>query len=248
MSSHKKQEGVSVLLVVFIIVAITFLGLIFVSLLTTGSEVASREVDSLEAIYVAEGAMEATISSLRQAPPATFWVWNDGYLARALGAGTADVEVLQYEHDDTDDVDALNPDCIDFVSTIVSTGANPARTIYVTLYWETTDDLDIALFDDDTCGAGAGVEITATATVTKTNTETIRYRMQNADGDYHWSVEVSNNDTGPSDYTLSISHPDDTETVLTAAQFTAASWRSIISEGTVNDAVREVFAAIERNP
>jgi hypothetical protein len=234
--------------VVFIIAIITFMGLIFVSLLVTGVEVSVREVDSTRSLYIAEGGIEAAIGHLKQ--PASYcggsncWLWNDGYTDKSLSAGTVDMEVLHYE---VNDGSAASPVCVDFVSSVEASGDNPARTIYVTLLWDpvsNSNTLDLSLFSDLTCTT----DITANAKKTVLdNGITIRYRITAAPGDYPFSVNVSNNTAG-APYELRISHPDDTETTLTPSKFTSSSTRSIIALGKVKDARREVFSAFRRLP
>lgn len=240
------QKGVSVTFVAYTIVILAFLGVIFVSLLTIGFEESFVEYDSTRALYIAEGGAEAAIGRLKQEPPATYWFWNDGYgnPSKALGDGTVDVEVLHYE---TRNYSAGPiPACGPFVSSIepVAANTNAARTIYVILTWNPSDNpntLDLKLYSDGTCTT----EITNASKTVLSNAIFIRYRIPNAaPADVDNSVKVFNNTVG-APYKLSISHPDDNKTGSTY-KFTSSSWRSLISLGKVNNAMREVFIAFRR--
>ncbi|HKZ46173.1 MAG TPA: hypothetical protein VJ202_02175 [Thermodesulfobacteriota bacterium] len=242
------QKGVSITAVVFIIVILSFMGVIFVSLISTSSEESVVEYDSARALYIAEGGAEAIIGKLKQSPPErcglispdTCWNWNDGYLNRPLGADRVDVEVLQYENRD-----GSTAPCETFVSSIETGGAgtNPARTIYAVLSWSAAATLDINMFSDTLCA-------TPLANVSKTtlsNAVFLRYTIPDAAPiSLDYSVRVTNASSAA--YQLRISHPDDTETVLTPApaQFNLSSMRSIISIGKMNNARREIFTAFCR--
>ncbi|MEE9613784.1 MAG: hypothetical protein V3W31_02380 [Thermodesulfobacteriota bacterium] len=238
--SIRGERGMSVMAVVFIMAVITFLGLIFVSLFTTGTEVSLREYDSTRALYVAEGGAEAAIGHLKQSPASTEWAWNDGYSGKALGDGTVDVEVLHYEVRD----ESLTPTaCESFTSSIEGGGANDARTIYVTLRWDpalNSNTLDANLYSDNICTTA----VTPVSKTTLANAVILRYRMTSAvvGMDYDLYVGVTGNATA-SQYELRIAHPDNTSTMPV---FGASDSRAVIALGNVNDAYREVFKAFCR--
>ncbi|MBI5874514.1 MAG: hypothetical protein HZB81_01470 [Deltaproteobacteria bacterium] len=233
------QKGVSITAVVFIIVILSFMGVIFVSLLTTGVEESVVEYDSSRALYIAEGGAEAIIGKLKQSPPErcgltspdTCWNWNDGYLNRALGDDHVDVEVLQYENRDC--TGGCGNACESFVSSTEIGGDNPARTIYTVLTWAAAAALDINLYSNATC-------TTAVANVSKTtlsNAVFLRYRITAAPATPTYYVGVTNGSGVV--YQLRISHPDE-------PGFTSSDSRSLISLGKMNNARREVFTAFCR--
>ena len=64
--SNGNQHGVSLIAAVFIIVILAFMGLIFVSLISTGSFTAINDLQSTQAFYTAEGGVEFEQRSLAQ--------------------------------------------------------------------------------------------------------------------------------------------------------------------------------------
>jgi Tfp pilus assembly protein PilX len=235
--SSEGERGASVIGVVFIIAIITFMGLIFVSLLTTGFEVSTREVDSTGALYVAEAGVESAIGHLKQ--PASYcggsncWLWNDGYLDKAAGDGTMDVEVMEH---DTRDASALSPVDETFENCTLNTPppANPARTVLVTLRWDpavNTNDLGLELYDE--------ASVLVATSQTSNNPEVIRYRMTYSAVCRTYTARVVGNGPLAGPYELRISHPD-------SSSFNTSRLRAVISEGKVREARREVFSAFRR--
>ena len=231
------QKGVSITAVVFIIVILSFMGVIFVSLLTTGVEESVVEYDSSRALYIAEGGAEAAIGHLKLTGASctcggNCWTcWNDGYLDRPLGADRVDVEVLQY--DNRDCTGGCGNACESFVSSTEIGGDNPARTIYTVLTWAAVAALDINLYSDAVC-------TTAVANVSKTtlsNAVFLRYRITAAPATPTYYVGVTNGSGVV--YQLRISHPDE-------LGFTSSNMRSLISLGKMNNARREVFTAFRK--
>lgn len=245
----KGERGASVAAVIILLSMMTVLGIVFTSLFSTGVEESAGAVSSTRALYTAEAGLEAAIGRLKKTPVSTNWAWNDGYLDKAAGNGTVDVEVLHYENRDGT---SGSPLCETFVSSIETGGDNPARTIYITLAWDpavTADDpgLGLELYNVIVadCNNPPGANLIAASTTTN-NPETIRYRIADAaPADLPYTVRVLGN-TAPNDYALRVSHPDDTETALTASQFTSSSMRSTINLGRVFNARREVFAGFSR--
>src|SRR3990172_9934534 len=58
------KNGVSIIAAVFIIVILAFMGVIFVTLIGTGSFTSVNEMQSTQALYVAEGGLERAIRFL----------------------------------------------------------------------------------------------------------------------------------------------------------------------------------------
>lgn len=230
------QRGVSIIALAFIIAIITFLGLVFVSFFTTSLEESTMEYNSDRALYIAEGGADAAIEHCSQG--GSNWLWNEGYLNKSLGDGTVDVEVLQYVNKDGT---SNSPRDETFLSCLSSTGANPARTIYIALFWNNTDsgsanynsnDLGLELYE--------GATLLASST-TSNNPEIIRYRITggtNCPTDTTYTARVLGNSNNKQ-YYLRISHPD-------ASNFGTTKWRSVLSLGKMNQAKREVFAAFKK--
>ena len=223
-----KDRGASILAVIFILTVIVFMGVIFVSLLTTGSDVSTKEADSIEALYVAEGGIESAIGHLVRNPPSTYWVWNDGYAAEPLGSGTANVEVMEHTNRDDNTASATIDETFELCTE--NAGANEARTVLVTLSWTAAVDLDLELFDETPTSIG---------TSTTDNPEVVRTRVAYNAACRTYTARITGNGAG-NNYELRISHPD-------SSGFGNNSDRAIISEGTVNEARREVFSAVKRN-
>jgi len=237
------QKGVSIIVLAFIIAIIAFLGLVFVSLFTTSTEESTMEYNSDRALFIAQGGADAAIEHTSQG--GSNWLWNEGYLNKSLGDGTVDVEVLQYVNKDGT---SNSPRDETFLSCLRSTGANPARTVYITLFWNNTDsgsanynsnDLGLELYQ----GAMPGGTLLASST-TSNNPEIIRFRLTpgttgtSCTTDTTYTVRVLGN-SNSKQYYLRISHPDENG-------FAATKWRSVLSLGKMNNAKREVFAAFKK--
>lgn len=236
------ERGASILAVVFILAVITFLGVIFTSFISTGVEESTTDVSSSRALYIAEAGVETAIGHLKKTPVAINWLWNDGYLAKTIGAGTVTVEVLQ--HEDRSGQFA-SPRCESFTSSIEAAGANPARTVYAALTWDynvNLNNLDMNLYSDGACSipvTNLSKEIIYDPAGISRRAVFIRARITNAAPVVvTYSIRVLNNTAG-SAYSLGISHPDD-------AAFNSSSLRAIISTGKVGDANREVYTAFRR--
>lgn len=61
----RKQEGVSIIAAIFIIVILAFMGLVFLTLFTTTSSTSVNELQSTQALYVAEGGKEYALQRLK---------------------------------------------------------------------------------------------------------------------------------------------------------------------------------------
>lgn len=237
------QKGVSIIALAFIIVILSFLGIVFLSLFTTGTEESTNEYNSTRALYIAEGGAEAAIEHLTQSG-ASNWQWNDGYKDKSLGDGTVDVEVLEYNQylGQTSN----SPTCTSFTNVIINTTTNPARTVLVNLAWNPSvnaNNLGLELYNADVTGScaspPAGNKV-ATST-TSNNPEVIRYRIPEPGSfptTYTYTVRVLGN-TGSASYDLTFSHPD-------SSGFGSSSWRSLIALGKMKDARREVFTAFRK--
>ena len=66
MSFYKSQNGVSLIAAIFIIVVLAFMGVMFVSLINTGSLTSVNDMQSAQALYIAEGGLEYEQLSLAQ--------------------------------------------------------------------------------------------------------------------------------------------------------------------------------------
>src|SRR3990172_7873266 len=64
MGIRGNKNGVSIIAAVFIIVILAFMGVIFVTLIGTGSFTSVNEMQSAQALYVAEGGLESAVISL----------------------------------------------------------------------------------------------------------------------------------------------------------------------------------------
>ncbi len=234
------EKGAGVGGVIFLIALLSVMGVVFVSLLTTGIEAPTAEVLSQRAIYVAEAGIEAAMGHLKRTPVGTNWLWNDGYSNRSVGNGTVDVEILQYENRDGTLTSTYQ--CEEFTSSIEATGENPARTVYITLSWTSTNNFDLELYDAggiDCANPLAGANLIASSTTNRP--EVIRYRIpDSAPANITYTVRVVG--TSGDSYRLRIAHPD--EPGFSSSNKT----RAIISLGRVNNAIREVFIAFRREP
>lgn len=62
MINRKNQNGVSIIAAVFIIVVLAFMGVMFLSLVNTGSFSAVNDLQSAQAFYIAEGGIQYTLA------------------------------------------------------------------------------------------------------------------------------------------------------------------------------------------
>lgn len=247
------NKGASVTAIIIILSILTVLGVVFVSLFSTGLEESTGEVNSTRALYAAEAGLESAIGHLKQTPVSTNWSWRDGYLNKAVGSGTVDAEVLEYENRDST-LTASNQ-CEPFESTIVATGANPSRTVYAALAWSSSSDMGIELYDNTVadCNNPAASAALIASSITSKMPEIIRYRITDAaPATVTYTVRVLG--TNSDSYKLRISHPDESSfgSGSTCGQPAGAPFdtcmRSIISLGKYSNARREVFAGFSRNP
>lgn len=244
----ENDRGASVLGVVLILMALTILGVISVSFLTTGLEESTGEVSSARALSMAEAGLETASGRLNRSPgAASNWLWNEGYLNKTFAGGTFDVEVLQY--DSYPSQTSVSPYCVAFTSRLINTGANPARTMLVTVTRDPAvnpGDLGIELYDADLIALGAcaspGISPVA-ASITSNNPETIRYRAQDPVSpptDVTYTVRVLGNSGGT--HSLAISHPDQPGFSVTN------DTRGLICAGKSGESRRELFTAFRRQP
>lgn len=246
-------KGASVLAVVVILALLTILGAVFVSMFTTGVEESAGEVNSMRALYIAEGGLETAIGRLKKTPISANWTWNDGYKDKAIGAGKADVEVLEYENRDGTLTGTYQ--CEAFESVIEGAVANPARTVYVTLAWNSANDLGVELYDNTVadCNNPTASASLIGSSLTSDKPEIIRYRIQSAPpATLTYTVRVVG--TAGDVYRLRAAHPDESSfsSANTCGQPDGAPFdecmRGLISLGKAFTARREVFAGLSRNP
>ncbi len=86
----KKQRGVSLLATVFIIVILAFMGLMFVSLINTGSLTSVNDMQSAQALSIAEGGVEYVLGNR------IFPNYSMAGASQALGAGNFSVATPAY--------------------------------------------------------------------------------------------------------------------------------------------------------
>lgn len=250
---HANERGASITAVILLLAVLTTVGVIFVSLFTAGVEQSVVEASSTRALHIAEGGAQAATGRLKKNPPGANWVWNDGYLNKALGGGTFDVEVLQYEPRDS--TLALAYACAPFESVIKAAGANPARTVYLTLSWSGAADLNLELYNASVadCSSPLASASLIASSATANMPETIRYRIPTAaPATLTYTARV----TGPAGtaYKLGISHPDETSfgTGKSCGQPDGPPFddciRALIALGRSRDARREIFTAFKRTP
>lgn len=246
-------RGASVVSVLLILSILTALGVVFASLFSTGVEETTGEVLSSRALYQAEAGIETATGRLKMTPVSTNWTWRDGYRDKALGGGTFDVEVLEYEARDS--TLAGTNACEPIESAIVSTGANPARTVYVSLAWSSGSNMGLELYDNavaDCNNPAASANLIASSN-TSSMPERIRYWIgAGAPATLTYTVRV----TGVSgeSYALRMAHPD--ETAFGSGNTCGAPagppydecMRALISTGKYRDARREVFTGLSRTP
>jgi hypothetical protein len=229
---------------------LTTMGVVFSSLFSTSIEGTTGTVTSMRALYIAEAGLQAGLGHLNKTPVSANWTWNSGYLDKAVGGGTVDVEVLQYEERDSTLVAATA--CEPFLLDLTAAGTNPARSVYVTLSWLGGANMGLELYDAAVADC-ANPALSATliaSSVTTAMPETVRYRITAPVAAYTYTARV----TGSigSAYQLRIAHPDETD--FSAANTCAAPVappntacrRALISLGQSGSSYREVFAAASR--
>jgi Tfp pilus assembly protein PilX len=246
------ERGASVAAVIILLSMMTVLGVVFTSLFSTGVEESAAGVSSTRALYAADAGIEAAIGRLKKTPVSTSWAWNDGYLNKAAGNGTVNVEVLQYQQWVNSTLVA-SAACEPFESRAITGVTNPARTVYVTLSWSSASDMGLELYDAEVADCAdptASAALIASA-LTSDMPETIRYRITAVvETTFTYTARVTG--TAGDVYTLKISHPD--EDNFGSAQQCGAPLsppyvecdRALISLGKVFNARREVFAGFSR--
>lgn len=247
------ERGASIVGVILVLAVLTLSGVIFVSIFSTGVEESTGEVLSSRALFASEGGLETAIGHLKKTPVSTNWLWKDGYLAKPIGGGTVDVEVLEYESRDST-LTASNK-CEPFESVIVSTGANPARTVYVSLAWSSASNMELQLYDNNVadCNNPTASANLIASSATSNMPETIRYRVQTAPpATVTYTARVTG--TVGDAYKLRIAHPDETNfgTGSTCGQPAGPPYdscmRAVVSLGRHQNARREVFSGFSRTP
>ncbi len=86
----KKQRGVSLIATVFIIVILAFMGVMFVSLINTGSLTSVNDMQSAQALSIAEGGVEYVLGSR------IFPNYSMAGASQALGAGNFSIATPAY--------------------------------------------------------------------------------------------------------------------------------------------------------
>lgn len=253
----KSNRGASVAAVILLISILTVAGIVFVSVMGGGIEQSVIEVSSTRALYSAEAGAETATGRLKKPPITANWLWNDGYLNKAVGtgttsAGTFDTEVLEYENRDASLALAYKCEAFQMVVKALVPGANTARTVYMGLSSSSANNLGLQLYNADvTASCAAPPVINLVDSVTASNTaKSIRYRIPSPPATYTYTARVTG--LAGTAYQLRISHPD--EPTFSASgnncgMITGAPYqcqRSLISLGKVKDARREVFQAVTR--
>lgn len=247
------NRGASVVSVVLILAILTALGIVFASLFSTGVEESTGEAVSSRALYQAEAGVETATGRLKKNPVSTNWVWQDGYKDKALGGGRFDVEVLEYEARDS--TLALSYACEPFESSIIRTGANPARTIYAVASWASTANLGLELYDNDVtdcANPSASANLIASSN-TANMPERLRYRISAAaPATLTYTIRVTG--TPGDSYFLRIAHPQEAAfgTGNTCGAPKGPPFdecvRAVIALGKYANARREVFTGLARTP
>jgi len=88
--SFNAQRGISLIAAVFIIVILAFMGVMFVSLITTGSLISAYDVQSAQALYVAEGGAQYILQNNG------FPNYSTGGASTNLGGGSFTVNTPAY--------------------------------------------------------------------------------------------------------------------------------------------------------
>lgn len=253
MKRMKDITGASVVSVLLILSILTALGVVFASLFSTGVEETTGEVISSRALYQAEAGIETATGRLKKTPVSTNWVWRDGYKDKALGGGSFDVEVLEYEA--RDGALAGSYACEPIESVIVATGSNPSKTVYATLFWSSSSDMGLELYDNtvtDCANPSASANLIGSSN-TSSMPERIRYWITTgAPATLNYTVRVTG--TPGDSYALRIAHPD--EAAFGSGNTCGAPagppydecMRALISTGKYRNARREVFSGLSRTP
>lgn len=88
--SQKKQQGVSLVIAVFIILIVSMLGAAMITVLSQGSELVARDVLSTRALFAAESGAERMLNQVYSVPddcsanPVNNWTFNGGADAAGL--------------------------------------------------------------------------------------------------------------------------------------------------------------------
>lgn len=249
----RNTRGASVVSVILILSILTALGLVFGSLFSTGVEETTGEVISSRALYHAEAGIETATGRLKKTPVSANWVWRDGYKDKSLGGGTFDVEILEYEARDS--TLGATYVCEPIESVIDATGANPSRTVYVSLSWASTSNMGLELYDNtvaDCANPLASANLVASSN-TSNMPERIRYRIINAaPATLNYTIRVTGN-IGDS-YALRVAHPDEASfgsgntCGVPAGPPYDECMRALIALGKYQNARREVFSGLSRTP
>lgn len=247
------DKGASIIGIILVIAVLTISGVVFVSMFSTGIDVSTGEVNSTRALYIAEAGLESAMGRLKKSPVSANWAWKDGYLSKTVGGGMVDVEILEYESRDATLAAAVK--CEPFESAITATGANPAKTVYVSLSWASASNMGLELYDNNVadCNNPTASANLIASSATSNMPETIRYRIPNsppATLTYTARVTGSIGDA----YKLRISHPDEASfsSGNTCGQPDGppydACMRAVIALGRSARARREVFSGFSKNP
>ncbi len=236
------QSGASVVAVALMLAIVTSIGIVFVSLHSTGVEVSVTELNSARALYITEAGAEAAAAKLKGD-----WLWKDGYAAKGIGpglwAGSFDLEPLQA--DIYPSQTSASPYCITFTSEMVNTATKPARTVLVRLAWDPAvnpADLGVELYNSDvsaSCAAPGPAPVAASQTAK--NPEILRYKMPEP-GSFPTTVTYTVRVTGNAGnaHSLSVMHPD-------MPGFSVANeYRTLIVLGRCGDSRRETVITIRR--
>lgn len=246
------ENGASVLSVVLVLVIVTTVGVAFSSLFSTGLEEAVGEAVSTRALYLAEAGVETATGRLRKNPVTASWAWQDGYVNKPLGGGSFDLEVLEYESRDS----SLGPAyaCEPFESVITNAGANPPRTIYAAVSWDTSSVMGLELYDNavaDCSDPAASANLLASSN-TGGKPQRIRYRVPATPATLVYTVRITG--TPAESYNLRIAHPQEAAFGIGRTCGAPAGppygecMRSLISLGKYGNARREVFTGLTRTP
>ncbi len=244
------DRGASIVAVILMLSLLTTMGVIVSALFSNSVEESVGTVTSMRALYAAEAGAEAALGHLNTAPVSTSWLWNSGYLNKKIGNGSVDVEVLEYEIRDSTLVSTAT--CEPFLSDLATGVTNPARSVYITLSWNSTSNMGLELYDANVTDC-ANPTLSGTliaSSVTAEMPEVIRYRITAPVGAYTYTARVTG--TAGDAYTLRIAHPDETNfSVATTCAAPIAPPnkicnRALIALGKSTSSYREVFIGASR--
>ena len=87
-SAAHNQKGVSILAAIFIVVVLAFMGVVFLSLFSAGTMSSVNDMQSTQALYLAEGGLQYALRSN------SVYTWFSSYITptTTLGSGTFRVE------------------------------------------------------------------------------------------------------------------------------------------------------------